>query len=177
MGTIGVFVPIWPTTVFAIAASILFAKANPRLHAWLLKSRFLGPYLENYHNKIGIAMPYKLRTVWFMWSGMIFSMTFIGLLWVQLLIALIGVAVTIHIFTIKTRIAHQKEKMGFSYNLLTIALSWIFFGAAVFRSFRVETILPLDIQAHMLIVLIAASMSAAVLLYAIIVNRHKAVLG
>jgi hypothetical protein len=46
MGTIGIFVPGLPTTVFLLAASWLFARSSPRLHRRLTESSRLGPYLR-----------------------------------------------------------------------------------------------------------------------------------
>jgi len=132
-GIIGIFVPLWPTTIFVIIASICFAKANPKMHAWLLNSRFLGPYLDNYHNKRGIAMAYKIRTCAFMWSGMIFSMLLINLLWVQILVSAIGVAVTTHVFWIKSR-KPKEGQFGFGYNMMSVLLVWIWLAAAMLRA-------------------------------------------
>ena len=165
-GIIGVFVPVWPTTIFAIIASIMFSRANPKMHAWLLRSRFLGPYLDNYHNKRGIAMPYKIRTVWFMWSGMVFSMSVIGMLWVQIMLVAIGTAVTLHVFLIKTRPTLENDRMGFSYNIITILLTWIFFGAAIAVNF------PASIMLYIVVGSITTVMSLAVFIYALVVRKR-----
>ncbi len=104
LGIIGVFLPVWPTTVFAISASILFAKANPGAYRWLLRNRLLGPYLENWHNKTGITLPYKIRTCAILWLGLGASMIwFVDALWLHLLLAAIGIAVTWHVFAIRTK--------------------------------------------------------------------------
>ena len=104
LGIIGVLLPVWPTTVFAISASILFAKANPGAYRWLLNNRLLGPYLDNWHNKTGITLPYKIRTCAILWLGLGASMIwFVDALWLHLLLAAIGIAVTWHVFAIKTK--------------------------------------------------------------------------
>jgi len=103
-GIIGVFLPVWPTTVFAIAASILFARANPRMYVWLRRNRFLGPYLRNWHDKTGITMAYKIRTCVVLWAGLGASMVFfVDAAWLYALLTAIGVAVTWHVFAIRTR--------------------------------------------------------------------------
>jgi uncharacterized membrane protein YbaN (DUF454 family) len=103
MGAIGVFVPVWPTTGFVIVASILFARANPRMYTWLLANRLLGPYLENWHNKTGITMAFKLRTCAILWVGLGVSMYFVSATWLYVLLAAVGVGVTWHVFAIRTR--------------------------------------------------------------------------
>ena len=104
LGTIGIFLPVLPTTPFILAAAILFAKVNPKFHNWLMNNRLLGPYLENYYNKHGITLAYKIKTCIFLWSGLILSMIIIGdALWLYFLLTVIGLIVTIHVFTIKTK--------------------------------------------------------------------------
>ena len=166
-GIIGVFVPLWPTTVFAIVASIMFAKANPRMQAWLMKSKMLGPYLANYHKKTGIAMPYKIRTVWMMIAGMVFSVTRITLWWVIILLAVIATAVTIHIFVIKTREPYEHERMGFIYNITTIAICWVFLGGAIAMSH------PATAMFNIVLSSIGVVLSLPVLIYAIKTKNRK----
>lgn len=45
-GIIGVFVPLWPTTIFMILALWAFARSSPRLHGWLLNHPRFGPPLR-----------------------------------------------------------------------------------------------------------------------------------
>lgn len=134
MGIIGIFLPIWPTTGFLILASIMFAKSSPKMHAWLLKNRMAGPYLENYHSKRGINLPYKIRTVAMLWAGLIFSSVLVNPLWLYGLFAVIGIGVTWHVLAIKTRPVTTEDKMGFSYNLATCFIIAIFIGAGMFMS-------------------------------------------
>ncbi|MCL2350769.1 MAG: YbaN family protein [Defluviitaleaceae bacterium] len=131
IGIINRFIPGLPTTPLLILASMLFAQANPKMQAWLLKSKFLGPYLDNYYNKRGMAMAYKIRTVAFMWSGMLFSMTLIPLLWVKILMAVIGLIVSFHIFMAKT-LKTDIQQYGFFYNIFSILICWIWFGLGLF---------------------------------------------
>ena len=127
IGIINRFIPGMPTTPFLILSSMLFAKVNPRMQAWLLRSRLVGPYLDNYLNKRGLTFSYKLRTCAFMWAGMIFSVTLIPLLPIQILVPSIGVLVSIHIFKAKKR-APIKEQSGLFYNFITLVMCWVWLG-------------------------------------------------
>ncbi|MCL2855033.1 MAG: YbaN family protein [Defluviitaleaceae bacterium] len=131
IGVVNRFIPGLPTTPFLILASMLFARVNPKMQAWLLRSKFLGPYLDNYYNKRGMPTAYKLRTCAFMWAGMLFSITLIPLLWVQILVPSIGVIVTVHIFKAKKRPPIDGQ-YGLKYNLFSIALCWIWLGIGLF---------------------------------------------
>ena len=127
LGVVNRFIPGLPTTPFLILSSMLFARVNPKMQKWLLNSKFLGPYLDNYYNKRGMPTAYKLRTCAFMWAGMIFSITLIPLLAIQILVPSIGVIVTFHIFSAKKR-KPDPAQASLTYNLFTIALCWIWLG-------------------------------------------------
>ena len=131
VGIVNRFVPGMPTTPFLILSSMLFAKVNPRMQAWLLRSKFVGPYLDNHINKRGLTFSYKLRTIAFMWAGMIFSITLIPLLAIQILVPTIGVAVSVHIFRAKKR-EPIKEQTGLFYNFGTLLMCWIWLGLGFF---------------------------------------------
>ena len=48
LGLLGVVLPGLPTTPFVLLAAACYAKASPRLHAWLLNHRLLGPMLRDW---------------------------------------------------------------------------------------------------------------------------------
>ena len=48
LGVIGVAVPGLPTTPFVLLAAACYAKASPRMHAWLLNHRLTGPLLRDW---------------------------------------------------------------------------------------------------------------------------------
>jgi uncharacterized membrane protein YbaN (DUF454 family) len=48
IGTIGVVLPLLPTTPFLLLAAFSFARSSPKLHDWLLGHRAFGPLISNW---------------------------------------------------------------------------------------------------------------------------------
>jgi uncharacterized membrane protein YbaN (DUF454 family) len=48
LGLLGILLPGLPTTPFILLAAACYAKASPRLHAWLLNHRWFGTMLRDW---------------------------------------------------------------------------------------------------------------------------------
>jgi uncharacterized membrane protein YbaN (DUF454 family) len=47
-GAIGLFIPIWPTTVFWIVAALAFARSNPAWAEWIYARPKVGPVIRTF---------------------------------------------------------------------------------------------------------------------------------
>lgn len=77
-GTVGLFVPGLPTTVFLIVASWFFVRSSPALHDRLVSHPRLGPPLRRFLE--GRAMPRraKVAAIASMWIGIAFSVVMLN---------------------------------------------------------------------------------------------------
>lgn len=48
LGTVGVFLPLIPTTPFILVAAWCFSKGSERMHRWLLEHRRFGPMVRDW---------------------------------------------------------------------------------------------------------------------------------
>ena len=107
LGVLGMFLPLLPTTVFLLMAAYCYSRSSERFHTWLLSNRLFGSYISNYKAGKGISMRQKISTITFLWISIGFSIWMIGAkFWVDLLLVLIAVGVTLHLVLLKT---HQPE--------------------------------------------------------------------
>lgn len=102
LGTVGIFVPILPTTPFLLLAAWLFMKGNPRWREWLINHRYLGIYIKNYLDNRAIPLRAKTVTIATLWVTITISILLIDLQWVKLLLLFIATAVTVHLLLLKT---------------------------------------------------------------------------
>jgi uncharacterized membrane protein YbaN (DUF454 family) len=95
LGVVGIFLPLMPTTVFLLLAAACYARSSERFHAWLVGHRWLGAYIRQSQ---GMTRRQKAVTLGLLWASlgatMIFSVT---AWWLHLLLAAIGVGVTLHV--------------------------------------------------------------------------------
>lgn len=63
LGLIGVVLPGLPTTPFVLLAAACYAKASPRLHAWLLNHRLTGPMLRDWESNRSLTRRTKTIAV------------------------------------------------------------------------------------------------------------------
>ena len=48
IGTLGIFVPGLPTTVFMILAAACYIRSSEKLYNWLIKNKIFGKYIKDF---------------------------------------------------------------------------------------------------------------------------------
>ena len=106
MGVIGILVPVWPTTCFLLFAGWCFARSSRKAERWLHENRIFGRYLRNYREQGVISSTVRLTSLSVMWGFMAVSAYFLWEhLWAVALLALVGAAVTVHLYALPTEMA------------------------------------------------------------------------
>lgn len=103
IGVAGIFLPLLPTTIFLILASVCFLKSSPKANDWLKNHKLLGGYIDNYQNKTGLTVKTKVSNILLLWTSIsISAFLFTDKLFVQIILFGVAISVTIHILIIKT---------------------------------------------------------------------------
>ena len=104
IGTVGIFLPLLPTTVFLILASICFLKSSPRANEWLRNHKILGGYIDNYQNKTGLTRDAKIANIITLWTSISLSAFLLtDEFYIRIILFVIAIGVTVHIILIKTK--------------------------------------------------------------------------
>jgi len=108
-GTVGIFLPLLPTTPFFLLAVACYARSSRRFYDWMLNNRVFGSYIRNYREGKGISLKLKAVTLALLWGTITYSATFVvdELYW-RIILLVIAVGVTIHI--LKTRTLKRKDR-------------------------------------------------------------------
>lgn len=102
LALLGVFLPLLPTTPFLLLASACFVRSSDRMHRWLLNNRVFGEYLRNFESGRGIPLRAKLVAIALLWLSMGWSIWLVKPVLLKLMLAAIGISVTIYLARFKT---------------------------------------------------------------------------
>lgn len=103
LATVGLFLPLLPTTPFLLLAAACFIRSSDRLYGWLTTHKWFGPYIKNYREHKAITKRTKVVVLLLLWSTLGYSaLGVISALAVRVLLLVIGVGVTIHVLSLKT---------------------------------------------------------------------------
>ena len=97
LGVIGIFLPVLPTTPFLLLAAWCFMRTSPRFYNWLISHPKLGKYLVYYLEGKGIPLKAKVYSIVLMAMGMSFTIYWVPLIEVKILLPLVGVLVALYI--------------------------------------------------------------------------------
>ena len=73
LGTLGIFVPLLPTTPFLLLAAACFVRSSDRLHNWLMNHRVYGPVIRGYREHKALPASSKVTILVFTWTAILSS--------------------------------------------------------------------------------------------------------
>lgn len=99
MGTLGMFLPILPTTPFLLLAIWLFMRSSKKGVKMIMGNRMMGPYVRSYFSRNGIPKDKLKRILLSLWLTLLATMCiFHTKLHVVAILATVGIGVTIHLY-------------------------------------------------------------------------------
>jgi len=103
LGTIGIVLPILPTTPLLLLALACYCRSSKRMTKWVLTNKYFGSYIRRYKEGKGIPIKTKIIAISTLWITISYSAFFIVNIWiVQLILFAIAIAVSIHIIRLPT---------------------------------------------------------------------------
>jgi uncharacterized membrane protein YbaN (DUF454 family) len=104
MGIIGVFVPVWPTTIFCILALWCFKRSSQKLEDWLLSNRLVGPTLRDWEESKSMTLRAKCIAIGAIWLCITVSILLVQKSWVKIMLLAIAAALTWYLASRPTKV-------------------------------------------------------------------------
>ncbi|MEA5102650.1 DUF454 family protein [Pantoea sp. S18] len=86
LGTLGIVLPLLPTTPFVLLAAWCFARSSPRFHHWLLWKSPFGRYIRHWQQHRAMPPGAKIRAMLLIVITLSISIYLVNLLWVRILL-------------------------------------------------------------------------------------------
>jgi len=104
LGTIGIVLPVLPTTPFLLLALACYCRSSKRMTKWVLTNKYFGSYIRRYKEGKGIPIKTKIIAIAILWIAISYSAFFIVNIWwiIQLILFTIAITVSIHIIRLPT---------------------------------------------------------------------------
>lgn len=100
LGTLGIILPIVPTTPFLLLSAFCYARGSSRLYDWLLRNRLFGCYIKNWREGRGIPLRSKIIAVILITVSIGYSVLYIIPYAIgKVLLVLLAVAISYYIIT------------------------------------------------------------------------------
>lgn len=116
LAILGMVLPGLPTTPFVLLAATCFARASPRLHAWLLGHRFLGPLVHDWEAHRSLPLRIKLISTCLMAVMVgLSAWQFMGKPWLAALVLVLGAVGAWVVWRIPTRLTDSVQNANASH--------------------------------------------------------------
>jgi uncharacterized membrane protein YbaN (DUF454 family) len=103
LGTLGIFLPVLPTTPFYLLTAWLYLNSSEKLYNQVMANKYFGTIVRNFHENKAIPLRIKIISVSSLWITILISaFVFVSILWLKILLIAIAIGVTIHILSYKT---------------------------------------------------------------------------
>ncbi|NIF46327.1 DUF454 family protein [Enterobacter sp. Ap-1006] len=100
LATLGVILPLLPTTPFLLLAAWCFARSSPRFHHWLLYRSWFGSYLRHWQTHRAMPRGAKPKAILFILVTFALSLWLVKIVWVRILLLVILCALLIFMWRI-----------------------------------------------------------------------------
>lgn len=108
LGTIGIFLPILPTTPFLLLTAFFYLRSSEKLYQWLTKHRIFGAYIYSYVTYKAVPFKTKIGAIVILWPSILFSIYLVNYDLLKIMLFIIAAIVTIYIRSLQT-LSKEKE--------------------------------------------------------------------
>ncbi|WP_075181094.1 DUF454 family protein [Pantoea sp. 1.19] len=105
LGTLGIFLPLLPTTPFVLLAAWCFARSSPAFHHWLYQRSVFGPLLRHWEQHRALPPGAKRRAVAMILLSFGVSLWWVDTGWIRLLLLILLAGLLLMMWRLPVRAA------------------------------------------------------------------------
>ena len=102
LGTLGIFLPVLPTTPFYLLTAWCYLKSSDRLYRKVMGNRFFGKLVRNYYEKRAVSRRTKVISISTTLLTIGISIAVVDVTWIRILLACVAAGVTWHLLSMKS---------------------------------------------------------------------------
>ncbi len=110
LGTLGIVLPLLPTTPFMLLAAWCFARSSPRFHHWLMWRSPFGRYLRHWQQHRAMPPGSKGRAIALIVMSFALSLYLVEVLWVRVMLLILLMALLFMLWRIPVVDAHTDKR-------------------------------------------------------------------
>ena len=104
LGTLGIFLPILPTTPFYLLTAWLYMRGSEKLYNKIMNNKYFGAIVRNFQEDESISLKTKIVIISMLWCTILISAFLaVSAWWIRLPLFAVAGGVTVHIISFKTR--------------------------------------------------------------------------
>ena len=113
LGTLGIFLPLLPTTPFYLMTAWLYMRSSQKLYHNVMKNKYFGAIVRDFQEHKSISLKTKIISITMLWCTISASALFAVSSWlIRAVLFVIAVGVTIHVLSYRTK----KKDMNYKPN-------------------------------------------------------------
>ena len=109
LGTLGIFLPLLPTTPFYLLTAWLYMRGSEKMYHKAMSNKYFGTIVRDFQEDKSISLKTKIVIVSMLWGTILLSAFLaVSIWWVRFLLFGIAIGVTIHVLSFRTKKMHKQ---------------------------------------------------------------------
>ena len=104
LGTLGIFLPLLPTTPFYLLTAWLYMQSSEKLYRKVMNNKYFGTIVRDFQEDKSISLKTKITVILMLWCTILISaFLVVSLWWIRGILLAVALGVTVHVLSFRTK--------------------------------------------------------------------------
>jgi len=104
LGTLGIFLPLLPTTPFYLLTAWLYMQSSEKLYHKVMNNKYFGTIVRDFQEDKSISLKTKITVILMLWCTILISaFLVVSLWWIRGILLAVALGVTVHVLSFRTK--------------------------------------------------------------------------